>query len=231
MGIISTIGRRHWKVRLLIWSIYAALTLGALTMLYPFGLMIAGSTKSGADVSELTLVPRFLYDESALWRKFVEANLNESFTTLKFTYDRMPHAWDDIQEPQDGGAAHELVDDWEAFCRDGIVPDYGWQLGQVYAPRSRGVIPANLRAFKRRLEDEYGGDIEKCNAALHTRFEGWNGVFYLPNVPLYRRQSVRDTPLDRAFNDFKRDFSAGQRSYISMEKFYRRVYDLFCVAD
>ena len=224
MGIISTIGRRHWKVRLLIWSIYAALTLGALTMLYPFGLMIAGSTKSGADVSELTLVPGFLHDESALWRKFVEANLNESFTTLKFTYDEMPHAWDDIREPRDGGAAHELVDDWESFCREGIVPDYSWQLGQVYAPRSRGVIPANLRAFKRRLEDEYGGDIEKCNAALQTRFEGWNAVFYLPNVPLYRRQAVRDRPLDRAFNEFKRYFPVGRRSYISMEKFYRRVY-------
>ena len=45
MSIISTIGRKSLKVRCLIWSIYLVLTLGALTMIYPFWLMISGTGK------------------------------------------------------------------------------------------------------------------------------------------------------------------------------------------
>ena len=46
MPIISIIGRRSIRVRLLIWTIYGLLAAGATTMIYPFLLMLSGSTKS-----------------------------------------------------------------------------------------------------------------------------------------------------------------------------------------
>ena len=46
MAIISRIGRRSFKVRALYVGMYAFLILGASSMVYPFLLMISGSTKS-----------------------------------------------------------------------------------------------------------------------------------------------------------------------------------------
>ena len=66
MGIISTIGRRHIKVQALIWSITILLILGGITMVYPFALMIAGSSKSAVDVSETSLIPAFLTESKEL---------------------------------------------------------------------------------------------------------------------------------------------------------------------
>ena len=83
MPIISRIGRRHIKTRLLIGTIYAVLIAGTITMVYPFLLMVAGSSKSNADLSESRLVPRFLTDDEALWIKHVEALFNESLGMMR----------------------------------------------------------------------------------------------------------------------------------------------------
>ena len=66
MPIISQIGRRSFKVRALIFSIYALLIGGAITMVYPFLLMISGSTMSPVDQSEMEVIPAYLVDDDAL---------------------------------------------------------------------------------------------------------------------------------------------------------------------
>ena len=50
MAIISAIGRKQWKVRWLFFGIYAFLLIGGATMVYPFLLMLSGSTKSAMDI-------------------------------------------------------------------------------------------------------------------------------------------------------------------------------------
>ena len=59
MSIISEIGRKSFKVKMLYFTIYSTLTIGALTMVYPFMLMLSGSTKSAVDVKYFDAVPRF----------------------------------------------------------------------------------------------------------------------------------------------------------------------------
>ncbi|HUT25186.1 MAG TPA: hypothetical protein VM492_12645, partial [Sumerlaeia bacterium] len=86
MPIISKVGRKSPKVRLLIGSIYAILITGALSMVYPFLLMVAGSTKSAVDVSDSAIIPAFLVDDDALYRKHVEALFNESFDQMQIAY-------------------------------------------------------------------------------------------------------------------------------------------------
>ena len=103
MAIISTIGRKHWRVRLLIWAIYAGLTLGATSMLYPFGLMIAGSTKSNVDTPDPELVPRYLIDREALWKKHTEALFNESFELARATYRTDAVAFRTLSLPSHAG--------------------------------------------------------------------------------------------------------------------------------
>ena len=86
MSIISTIGRKSLKVRALIWSIYLVLTLGALTMIYPFWLMISGTGKSMTDVSELDLIPSYLINDSAYYRKTVASLFNENIILAQSLY-------------------------------------------------------------------------------------------------------------------------------------------------
>ena len=77
MPILAQIGRKSWGMRLVVWSIYTILSFGAVTMIYPFLMMISLSLTSDADAKENQLVPRYFYSEDALYRKFVEIKYNE----------------------------------------------------------------------------------------------------------------------------------------------------------
>ena len=87
MPILSPIGRKSPKTRLLVAAIYSLLLLGAISMLYPLGLMLAGSTKSIADLRETAILPRFLCSDEALWQKHLEALFNESMDALNVAFD------------------------------------------------------------------------------------------------------------------------------------------------
>ena len=77
MPIISAIGRRSLRVRALVGTIYVLLIIGATTMVYPFLLMLAGSTKSSVDSPSAEIIPDFIRSETGLYRKYVEALFNE----------------------------------------------------------------------------------------------------------------------------------------------------------
>jgi len=57
MPLIAKVGRKSWKVRLLLALFYGLLVGGGLTMIYPFSLMLANSITSNADWNDFRLVP------------------------------------------------------------------------------------------------------------------------------------------------------------------------------
>src|SRR5438093_12712265 len=77
MPLIPTIGRKQPKMRLIIALLYTILSLGAVTMVYPFVVMIATSVTSPVDRDEFRPVPAFLRHDAWLYRKCVEAQYNE----------------------------------------------------------------------------------------------------------------------------------------------------------
>ena len=68
MPIISRIGARSGKVRALYASIFFVLTLGGVTMVYPFLLMVAGSFSSQVDSAGLGIYPAFWFHDDILYR-------------------------------------------------------------------------------------------------------------------------------------------------------------------
>ncbi|NIA08013.1 MAG: hypothetical protein GWP14_10355 [Actinobacteria bacterium] len=76
MPVISKIGTRSPKVRMVYGLIYGVLIAGALGMIYPFLLMLSGSVKSEADMLDITPYPRYWFDDTALFRKYVESKHN-----------------------------------------------------------------------------------------------------------------------------------------------------------
>ena len=59
MPIISKIGARTLKVRIVYTTMYLLLIAGGLTMIYPFCLMISGSFKSETDFFYINPYPKF----------------------------------------------------------------------------------------------------------------------------------------------------------------------------
>jgi len=77
MPIITPIGRKAWSIRLVIWSVYTVLSIGAVSMVYPFLMMLSLSICSDADYKENQIIPRYLYSDDALYRKFVNTKYIE----------------------------------------------------------------------------------------------------------------------------------------------------------
>ena len=72
MPHIAVVGRRSPKARLLIAAIYIILTLGAVTMVVPFWLMVSNSFTSNVDSHDFKLVPAYFLSDEALFRKYEE---------------------------------------------------------------------------------------------------------------------------------------------------------------
>ena len=185
MSIISTIGRKSLKVRCLIWSIYLVLTLGALTMIYPFWLMISGTGKSATDVSEMKIIPAYLVNDDAYYRKTVASLFNEMITSAQTLYNMPLHDFRLMPVPTD--KKEKLCKEWEEFLLKRDFDYYYYFIGHSFANLSSNSRPENFRKFKDSLFDEFDGDLEAMNKAKGTEFTNWNALMVLEQPFLARR--------------------------------------------
>ncbi len=189
MGILSPIHRRSWRGRLLVGVIYALLVAGALCMVVPLGLVLAGSTKSMADQREARLVPGFLTDENVLWQKHLEALFNESVDGMNIALDTSWTTFADARLPAEGEApGEEWADAWEAFLESGRLPATAWTQGHYWAPQA-GAFPVSLRAFRDSLRRKYG-TLGELNRALGTDFAARYDVCAPPPSVLFAHSVV-----------------------------------------
>ncbi|MBU0714800.1 MAG: ABC transporter permease subunit [Verrucomicrobia bacterium] len=221
MPIISAIGRKHWKVRALFTGMYLFLVIGAASMVYPFMLMLAGSTKSAVDIKYFEAIPRFLYDDTWLYRKHIEGLFNESLMDENVAYDRDDSTFENVAPP--ATVNQGLLNEWRTFLLATPLPLYAYQCGYLNAPMSR-TIPSGLRAFKQALMARYGQDIIRVNRALGTEFETWNNVRINANTCLDRRNNPMATAFVSAGNEFKTQLPVGWRSYASPDGYYKKMY-------
>ena len=222
MPILSAIGRKSPQSRLLIAAIYAALGLGAVAMLYPLGLMVAGSTKSIADQRDNVLIPRFLVSDEALWHKHLEALFNESMDALNMAFDSDYAAFEDVPLPPADAPGSELVPLWREFLASSALPPEAIALGHYWAPQA-GAFPVQLREFRRRLREKYG-TLDALNAALGTAFDAWYVVFIQPPAYLFPHAAPGATPLAAEFDAFKLAAPAWCQTVLSPEGFFRKLY-------
>ena len=222
MGILAVIGRRAPRARAVIALIYGMLALGAVAMLYPLGLLAAGSTKSMADQRELGLVPRFLVDETALWQKHLEALFNESLDALNIAFDSDYVTFGDIPLPPAGAPDAAWVPLWREFLAAGRLPTAAIALGHYWAPQA-GAFPVQLREFRRHLQAKFGS-LPAMNDVLGTDFDAWYSVFIQPPAYLFPYAKPDATPLATEFDAFKLSAPAWCHVVVSVEGFYKRLY-------
>lgn len=222
MPIISAIGRRSLKTRMLVGGIYALLLTGAVTMVYPFLLMLAGSTKSGCDVSDAHLMPPFLRDDTALYCKHMEGFFNESLDMAMATYDTKVASFAKLEAP--AVINLKFVDEWRAFLAANRLPLYAFTVGYVEVRQTGGVLPHLLRAFRQRLIERFHGDMARLNATMGTDLANWSNFRMVAENYLARGRMPGREPLDRAFNDFKTQQPSEARYYFNLEGFYKSAF-------
>jgi len=69
--LISQVGRKAWSVRALMAGMYLLLTIGGVTMAYPFLLMLTMATTGRGDFRDFRMVPRYWVSDAALFKKYL----------------------------------------------------------------------------------------------------------------------------------------------------------------
>ena len=222
MPIISEIGRKSPKVRLLIYTIYTVLILGAVTMVYPFMLMVAGSTKTAVDMADVTVVPHFLTDDTALYEKHIEGIFNENLDQYRDTYDVSISSFEYAEPPE--AVNDTMVDEWLEFARSGALDSSAYTLGYVSARISRGPLPINLRRFKQHMVERFDNDLGCLNREMGTIFPTWNSFYVVAEDYRIRRNKPGTTPFNVAFREFKESRPIDERYYWCIDGYYKNTY-------
>jgi len=97
MPLLSRVGRRSFRMRLIVICIYVILSLGAVTMLYPFLITLNGAISNDWEYSRRSVIPRFLFSPRERYMKFLaEKYVSRNFTHFLAAY-RPPAAWASFQ--------------------------------------------------------------------------------------------------------------------------------------
>ena len=220
MSIISTIGRKSLKVRCLIWSIYLVLTLGALTMIYPFWLMISGTGKSSTDVAELKIIPSYLVNDDAYYRKTVASLFNEYVVSAQMLYNMPIHDFRQLEIPVD--KKEKFCKEWEEFLALKNFPFYYYMLGHSHAGVSNNTRPENFRIYKDKLFDEFNGDLSAMNDAKGTEFATWNSLMVKEQPCVPRRNMPNPTvKYNEEWYMFKSTVPKHHRIYVNASGFFK----------
>lgn len=189
-------------------------------MVYPLLTVVSGSTRSPVDLSEPGLIPQFLTDDTALYRKFVESLFNESVNTANIVYHSSLRTFADLQPPN---PVPLLVEEWLGFLHEIPLPPYAYTCGMVQAPISR-TTPLLLRRFRNLLFRRFGGDLDALNQTLGTDFVEWNALFIVPEDYYTRRRLPAGTGYLQAFWEFKKRQPPGLCFAAAVEGFYKTLF-------
>ena len=118
-------------MRLLIALLYTALALGAVTMVYPFVVMLGTSVTSPVDHDEFRPVPAYVWDDRWLYRKYVELKYNEDIPRFNALLSNDLTTFKDLAPPAgiETAGVKRRVADWLAFRAS--LPTDRWMLGAI----------------------------------------------------------------------------------------------------
>ena len=219
MPILSPIGRRSLRMRLLISGIYMFLIAGAVTMVYPFLLMISGSTKSAVDLHPHEAIPAFVNNDLALYRKHIEGLFNERVTAMNQCYAEPRTSFQQVEFPE----ASPLLPDWHTWLNEfGDRPET-FTIGGLWTPVSK-TFSRHLRGFRDALQAKYGKRVSRVNEELNTEFVNWNAFLVLPANYLARRNKRLVSPFARELESYQAKVPRGERTYFVIEAWYKSQF-------
>lgn len=204
MPILSRVGRRSLSVRVVVAAMYLLLSAGAVTMLYPFFLMLSTSITSPIDVEQYQIIPRYVRDQRWLFAKYLEdkyekiSELNDCYGTAYTKFEEMAEDPATSALLADTTSYDAVLRDWSAFVRS--LPDFYTvcNFNQLW------LTGRTLRRYREHVQQRFGGEISRYNAAYQEEQLSFQGVRFPYERPLARDWVPEDAPKYRDFLTFKR---------------------------
>ncbi|MDX9869899.1 MAG: carbohydrate ABC transporter permease [Candidatus Cloacimonadales bacterium] len=218
MSIISKVGKKSIKTRTLNSIIHFVLITGALTMIYPFLLMISFSFKSAVDSTNLKLIPAFLYQDEALYKKYMESRYNEESSRLM---DNYPGSWISFAEVSLPEYINERIyQDFQEFIAEYQYDTYSYCIAEHYG---RGVYPYAQRLYRKELRKENNNSLVDFNNKYNAGAMSW-GEIVVEEKDIFSRNYVSSTDsyLGR-FREFKEQSPQWMRYYINPDGYFTNV--------
>lgn len=178
MSIIPTVGRKSWSMRMLIAGLYVALSLGAVTMIYPFLIMLSTAMKSSVDVNVYTVVPQYLYDDAVLFGKYAEIRYAGDIEQINAYYETDFAKLEDVRPSQTHPLTAQqaaLVKDWNEFAK--TLPITYKQANYGPIPNTSHCPSRLLDKYREFLRKRFNNDIEALNAAYREEATSFEQVF------------------------------------------------------
>ena len=178
MPIISKIGSRTLKVKIVYFAMFFILIIGSISMIYPFMLMIAGSFRSNADSTEGTPVPKYFWNDTILFQKYCESKYNGETQLLQVAWGKDNIlSWRMIVPPKMNKDEKTLLEDYLIWRQKSAMPLDWYVLGHIRAGTPgalRGLmLLKNKRLFCNYLSKIYNNNIDKFTKATGIYTPYW----------------------------------------------------------
>lgn len=180
MPIIDIVGRKKTSVKVFIAGLYILLTLGAITMVYPFLLMLSTSVTTEVDKNELVVIPKYLYSDRVLFQKYLYdkysgtivsdpnyLSLNETYGTDYLTFDEVIFLEVDLTDPK----TMLRIKDWHEF-RERLSEEYKMP-GFITVGGATGRL---ARFYQHKMMKRFKGDIKELNKIYVEEHESFQSV-------------------------------------------------------
>ncbi|MBT4097451.1 MAG: ABC transporter permease subunit [Gemmatimonadetes bacterium] len=173
-----------------------ALTLGGVTMIYPFLLMLSGSVRSEMDVAQMDVVPQYLTDDDVLVRKFLEMKYCHDVGSMNRLrgYQDLSFELASLPESVIAARVHDLHD----FAEQEEIPRHWWILGG--SKLLKRISSANLRRLRAYVYEAHDGDLVSFGQELGAPLKTWSQLtLNIPEWTTARYDYPRGTLYDQYF--------------------------------
>lgn len=227
MPLIDVVGRKSFKIRVLIAFIYLFLSLGSILMAYPFILMISSSTTTAVDFNKFNLIPKYFYDDEMLFAKYVSEKYATPYTNIDFINGRYGKNYlkSEFIVPPDikGLNVKAIENDWYDF--ENTLPLIYKVAGFRRSGEYTGIVERKYRAW---VEKRYK-DLELLNKKYTTEYENFVSVRGPTERIWDPGYLIDDNNLQKDFIEFKSGLKKDEVYYVSgdaaFQTLLRRKYE------
>ena len=205
--ILSKVGAKTWKTRLALGLIYATLIFGAATMIYPFMLMLTGSTGSEADAASISIYPEFWTDDTMLFRKYAESKHNTRLENIRAAWGgpvTNAPSWRRVGCPLgvQGSSPAEMEEMIAAFRAWRETPG-ARELGLLGHVSGARILPKNARLWRHAMEKKFNGDLDAYCRVFGIMLVDWSGVVPPVEVLGKARRAIPGDEAAQIWKEFK----------------------------
>jgi multiple sugar transport system permease protein len=190
MPIISKVEGKSWRGRLNYAILMLVLSAGALTMLYPFVIMVSGTVRSEMDETDLDIIPAYFVDDDVLYRKLLETKYNYLVEQLNRAHGTASFSFKSTDVP--ATYVPRRADDFRQFLEESEPPQHWQLLGGTAGTKT---VPEYLRALTERLRTRYDGDIAAFSRDIGGTMANWDFRAFRPPDWLTKRYDYQPNPI------------------------------------